>query len=74
MLKRKKRQNNWVAAKGKIDDLNDSNFDFEFWQSQNSAQRFASAWELVRHYHLNILKQNETELRLNRSIIVTKRA
>lgn len=63
--------NGWQAKKGKMEDL-DRSFDFNFWQDQDSTARFAAAWELARNYHVNVLGEDESQLRLQRSIAVLK--
>lgn len=55
-----------MERRGKIEDL-DRAFDIEFWQSQNSSERFSAAWELVILAQ-KIKGKNVSELRLQRHI------
>ena len=55
-----------IERRGKIEDL-DRSFDIEFWQAQNSSERFSAAWELVILAH-KIKGKNVSELGLQRHI------
>ena len=61
----------WIAKKGKIDDL-DRSFDYKFWQSKTATERLAAAWQMVIDYHLGILGEDESKLRLQRYLVVLK--
>lgn len=56
-----------MVQKGKIEDM-DRSFDIKFWQAQDPSARFEAAWELVLHYHIDVLGKSEDELRLQRTI------
>ena len=62
----------WKVRKGKIEDLN-RDFDYDYWQNQSPLARLEAAWELVRNYHIDILGENEDQLRLQRSFVAIKR-
>lgn len=62
----------WIAKKGKIEDL-DRSFDYEYWQSQSVTARLEAAWQMVKDYHIGILGDDENKLRLQRSLISVKR-
>ena len=57
----------WVARKGRLEEL-DRKLDIKFWQSRPAAERFSAAWELALNYHINVLGQDESELRLQRPL------
>jgi len=60
-----------MARMNKLSDTADRRFDLEFWQAQNSAARFAAAWELVENY---LRRQGRSdESRLQRSVAVLQR-
>jgi hypothetical protein len=56
-----------MTQRGLIEEM-DRSFDYEYWQRQGSTARFAAAWNLVLHYHLNVLGQDEGQLRLQRTV------
>jgi len=51
---------------GRVDEQ-DRSFDIEYWQRQDSAARFAAAWELVVFAHER-KGGDSSELRLQRTI------
>jgi hypothetical protein len=55
-----------MERKGKIEDL-DRSFDIEFWQAQDSRERFSAAWELVLLAH-KIKGNDVSKLGLQRHI------
>lgn len=61
----------WTCRKGKLEEL-DSEFDYEFWRRQSPTARFATDWELVLNYHINILGEHADQLRLQRSLVVVR--
>ena len=60
-----------MARMSKLSETRDRSFDLEFWQAQDSAARFAAAWELVEDY---LRRQGRAdELELQRSVVVLRR-
>lgn len=51
----------------------DRSFDYEFWQKQTPIKRLEAAWQMVVDYHVGILGEDETKLRLQRSLVALKR-
>lgn len=57
-----------MVQKGKIEDM-DRSFDIEYWQKLGSSAKFEAAWELVLHYHINVLGQSVDDLKMKKNIV-----
>lgn len=66
------RSGDWWAQKGKIQDMDDDLFYFEVTHAQSPEARFDAVFELFRHYQVNVLKRDESELRLQRTASIVK--
>jgi len=68
------RSGKWWARKGKLNEAEGDAFHYHFWQVQPAGARFDAAWDLFRHYQENVLHRDESEYRLDRTVVTIKRA
>jgi hypothetical protein len=61
-----KRFDDFMEGISRVDEL-DRSFDIEYWQRQDSAARFAAAWELVI-FAQERKRSDGSELRLQRTV------
>lgn len=61
----------WKIKKGPIEEM-DRSFDYEFWLSQPDGARSLAAWEMAVYYHVNVKGEDESKLRLQRTVAVLK--
>ena len=51
----------------------DRSFDIEFWQRQSFSDRINATFDLTYYYHVTVKGEDETQLRLQRSVETLRR-